>query len=95
MVVVRSGPRRLAVTVEALLGERDALLKDLAPPANRGDRWAGGILMEDASVCLVLNPAALFRASADHERVAPAPVEAEPLRAAAGRTEDEDHPGGR
>ncbi len=61
VVVVRSGPRRLAVIVESLLGERDALLKDLGPPANRGERWAGAILLEDASVCLVLNAAALFR----------------------------------
>jgi two-component system chemotaxis sensor kinase CheA len=61
VVIVRSGSRRLAVIVDALLGERDALIKDLGPPAGRGDRWAGGILLEDGSVCLVLNPAALFR----------------------------------
>ena len=63
VVVVRSGPRRMAVVVESLLGERDVLIKDLGSPAGRGDRWAGGILLEDGSVCLVLNPVSLFRAA--------------------------------
>ena len=60
VVVVRSGPRRMAVSVGELLGVRDSLIKDLGSPAYRDDRWAGGILLEDGSVCLVLNPASLF-----------------------------------
>ena len=50
--------------MDSLIGERDALLKDLGPPAGHGDRWAGGILQEDGSVCLVLNPVASFKGAA-------------------------------
>jgi two-component system chemotaxis sensor kinase CheA len=70
VLVVRSGPRRLAVSVDEMIGVRDSLIKDLGPPASRDDRWAGGILLEDGSVCLVLNPASLF----DPARPAPSAV---------------------
>ncbi len=79
MVVVRAGSRRLAVIVESLLGERDALLKDLGP-AGKGDRWAGGILLEDGSVCLVLNPASLFRGARPTTHTAAPAAEARPRR---------------
>jgi two-component system chemotaxis sensor kinase CheA len=56
VVVMKSGTRRLAVAVDAFLSERDAIIKDLPAPAGNA-RIAGGILREDGSVCLVLNPA--------------------------------------
>jgi two-component system chemotaxis sensor kinase CheA len=75
LVVLRWGARKLAVAVDALHGERNALLKDLPPPAACPQRWAGGIVQEDGSVCLVLNPAGLFGLVP-----APAPPAAPPAR---------------
>ncbi|MGH9142319.1 MAG: response regulator, partial [Vicinamibacterales bacterium] len=57
VMVMRTGTRCLAVAVDAFLSERDAIIKDLPAPANKNTQLAGGILLEDNSVCLVLNPA--------------------------------------
>jgi two-component system chemotaxis sensor kinase CheA len=56
ILVMRTGARRLAVAVDAFLSERDAIVKDLPAPANGNAKIAGGILLEDGSVCLVVNP---------------------------------------
>lgn len=56
LMVLEAGPKRLAVAVDALLAEREALIKNLQPPASRIAHYAGGILLEDGSPCLVLNP---------------------------------------
>lgn len=56
VMIMRSGSRQLAVAVDGFLSERDAIIKDLPPPANRSALIAGGTLLEDGSVCLVLNP---------------------------------------
>ena len=78
ILILRSGTSRLAVAVDAFLAERDSLIKSLDAPAARLKPLAGGILLEDGSVVLVLNPAELMRApvSADHTpaaRAVPAP----------------------
>lgn len=68
VLVLRAGIRRLAVAVDGFLSEREAVIKDLPPPAGANARIAGGILLENGSVCLVLNPAEMvegFRQSAD------------------------------
>ena len=49
------------MAVDAFLGERDGLIKDLDGPAAQVSKLAGGILLEDGSVCLVLNLAELVR----------------------------------
>jgi two-component system chemotaxis sensor kinase CheA len=56
-MIMRAGVQRLAVAVDAFLSERDAIIKDLPAPADENARIAGGILLEDGSICLVLNPA--------------------------------------
>jgi len=56
LVVLRSGRKRLAVVVDALLGERDALIKNLGAPTASLKQFSGGVLLEDGSVALVLNP---------------------------------------
>ena len=56
----------MAVAVDAFLAERDSLIKNLDAPANLRSGLAGGILLEDGSVALVLNPTELlstFRAT--------------------------------
>ena len=56
LVVLRSGAKRLAVVVDGFIALREALLKPLAPPASKLKQYAGAMLLEDGSVCLVLNP---------------------------------------
>jgi len=60
LVVVRANARRVAVKVDTVLGERDALLQDLDEPAASLRHLAGAILMEDGAVSLVLQPAELM-----------------------------------
>ena len=67
-MIVRLGVKRMAVAVDAFLGERDALIKDLDDPAAQVSKLAGGILLEDGSVCLVLNLAELIRSSRPSDR---------------------------
>ena len=61
IVVLRWGRRRIAVVVDALLAERDSLIKSLGPPATALSRFSGGILLEDGTVALVVNPADLIQ----------------------------------
>lgn len=59
VVVLRSGPKRVALVVDAFVAERNSLIKDLGPPADALSAFMGGILLEDGSVSLVLNPSEL------------------------------------
>ena len=61
LMVLRSGGRRLAVAVDAFLAERDSVIKNLEGPAARVALLAGGILLEDGAVALVLNARELLR----------------------------------
>lgn len=67
LVVLRSGRKRLAVVVDALLAERDALIKKLGAPVASLKKFAGGMLLEDGTVVLVLNPAELIEARSFHQ----------------------------
>ena len=60
VMVMRSGGRRLAVAVDAFLSERESIVKELPVPANGNSKIAGGVLLEDGTVCLVLNPVELI-----------------------------------
>lgn len=60
LAVLRVGARRVAVAVDALVAERDAVVKPLDEPAARVARFAGGLLLDDGAVALVLNPAELL-----------------------------------
>jgi two-component system chemotaxis sensor kinase CheA len=60
VAVLRWGPRRVAVAVDGFLAEREAIIKDLDAPADRVRKLAGGLLLEDGSIALVLNPAELL-----------------------------------
>ncbi|HWA97683.1 MAG TPA: Hpt domain-containing protein [Pirellulales bacterium] len=74
--IVRSGNRRVAVGVDRCLGERDALIRELDGPAEAMSQFAGGVLLEDGRVALVINPNELldgFKASS-HAPAARAPT---------------------
>ncbi|MCR6632289.1 MAG: response regulator [Magnetospirillum sp.] len=56
LVVLRNGDRRVGVAVDEFLSIREALVKDIGVPAAMGTMVAGGMLLEDGAVALVLNP---------------------------------------
>ena len=60
LAVLHSGSKRVAVAVDAFISERNALIKNLGPPANADSTFMGGTLLEDGSVSLVVNPANLI-----------------------------------
>jgi two-component system chemotaxis sensor kinase CheA len=78
VLVLRRGPRRLAVAVDAFLAERDSLVKELDAPASRCRQLAGGVLLEDGSVALVLNPAELLATLKPADRAPPLRTAAPP-----------------
>lgn len=73
VIILQSGRKRVAVTVDALLAERDALIKSLGPPLESLSKFSGGILLEDGTVALVLNPAELVQSFRPSQR---APLQA-------------------
>jgi two-component system chemotaxis sensor kinase CheA len=76
VVLLKSGARLLAVSVESLVDVRDALIMNLDEYAATSD-LAGGILLDDGQVALVIRPSELFEAATDNNRkaeVAQSPV---------------------
>jgi two-component system chemotaxis sensor kinase CheA len=63
VMVLRSGGRRAAVTVDAFLWETDAVFQDLGPAAPRDGKVSGGILLEDGAVAFVINLMELLETS--------------------------------
>ena len=59
LVVLRLGRQAPGGGRRALVAERNALIKPLGPPADALAVYVGGVLLEDGSVSLVLNPAEL------------------------------------
>jgi two-component system chemotaxis sensor kinase CheA len=59
VVVLKSGDRFLAASVDSLVEERDALILNL-DEFSESRLLAGGVLLDDASVALVVQPAALI-----------------------------------
>ncbi len=77
-VVLRSGPDRLAVVVDEVLGERDVLVHPLGLPLGRVPHVAGAGLLGSGQLALILRPADLFASAREPwgpARVAPAPKE--------------------
>ncbi|WP_096700784.1 response regulator [Magnetospirillum sp. 15-1] len=56
LVVLKNGERRVAVAIDAFLSIREGLVKDIGVPGARGTMVAGGVLLEDGDIALVLNP---------------------------------------
>lgn len=67
IVVVRSGSRRLALIVDAVRRETDAIIQDLGPAAGCGGRISSGVVLDDGTVAFVVNPMELIE-SAVHSR---------------------------
>ncbi|EME69357.1 Histidine Sensor Kinase CheA3 [Paramagnetospirillum caucaseum] len=56
LVVLKNGERRVAVAIDGFLSIREGLVKDIGVPGARGTMVAGGVLLEDGDIALVLNP---------------------------------------
>ncbi|MAG94680.1 MAG: hypothetical protein CMJ48_13175 [Planctomycetaceae bacterium] len=63
VVVVSTGTQRVALAVDALLDQRDAVIQRLDPPAGWNRRLAGVVHLEDCGLVLVLNPSDLVERS--------------------------------
>jgi two-component system, chemotaxis family, sensor kinase CheA len=60
VAVLKSGEYRGGAVVDALLDEREAVVKDLGLPADMAGLSMGGVLLEDGTVAVVLDPAAVL-----------------------------------
>jgi two-component system chemotaxis sensor kinase CheA len=63
VMVLKSQESFVAVAVDAFLNQRDAVVKPLGIHSDRPDKTAGGILLEDGTVAVVLNTSQLLEAS--------------------------------
>ena len=70
VVLLTSGERLLALGVDGFLDQREAVVKDLPAPLARSGPWIGGVVLEDGTVALVVQPAALLDAANGTGRVA-------------------------
>ncbi len=74
-VILRGAGSPAAVVVDAFLAERSGLVKDLGIPPSQTGRTAGGLLLEDGSIAVVLNPfelASAFRQAGKRPGFSPA-----------------------
>lgn len=63
VVVINRGWERIALRVEHILGEREMVVKPLAPPLDRMPLFAGGTMGRDGDIILVLETAGLMQAA--------------------------------
>lgn len=81
VIVLKSGDARVAVAVDGFLTIRNGLIQDLGFHLAEGGKVAGGTLMEDGSVVVVLSPFQLVESCRSPERAhALATVERAPQR---------------
>ena len=59
VLLVRSGPHRLAVHVDDLIGQREMVVKNIGPQLSRMPGVAGATVLPDGSIVLIVNPVQL------------------------------------
>jgi two-component system chemotaxis sensor kinase CheA len=64
VVIVDSGTQAIAFAVDELLDQREAVVRDLGIPEAKGGVAAGGIMLEEGSIAILLNVAELTKAAA-------------------------------
>ncbi len=67
-VLLKSDESRLAVAVDAFVAVQDSVVQDLDAALSRLDLIAGGVMLRDGSVSLVVNPPALIANASDARR---------------------------
>jgi len=60
VLLLKQGGKQGAVVVDEFVGERDCLIKDLGLITPWAHKFSGGIIMEDGSISLVINPFVLI-----------------------------------
>jgi two-component system chemotaxis sensor kinase CheA len=78
--LLRCGEQGLALVVDALLDERNAVVKESGLTGPQAGMSAGGVLLEDGTVALVLDPAELWDAFRKADRRPAAPAETAPKK---------------
>lgn len=63
VVILKSGAKLAALVVDGIVGDREGLLMDLGRAVRPDRKIAGGVLLEDGEVVLVLNPVELVSAA--------------------------------
>ena len=56
VVILRSGGHRIALAVDAVLRETDAVIQDLAGPSGCGGNISSGVVLDDGTIAFVVNP---------------------------------------
>jgi len=72
IVIVDSGAQTMAFSVDELLDQREAVVRDLGIPQAKGGVAAGGIMLEEGSVAILLHVGKLMKAA---ERASGGPVQ--------------------
>jgi len=60
VMILRLQGQRTAITVDSFLGQIEAVVQDLGPVKPHNGNICGGVLLEDGSTALVLNPTCMF-----------------------------------
>jgi two-component system, chemotaxis family, sensor kinase CheA len=63
VVILRSGSHRIAIAVDAVLKETDAVIQDLGPAAGCGGRISSGVALDDGAIAFVVNPMELIESA--------------------------------
>lgn len=72
IVIVRSGNRRLALAVDSVMRETDAVIQDLGAAATCGGRISSGVVLDDGTVAFVVNPMELIESAGQSRLQLPA-----------------------
>lgn len=63
VVVLRSGSQRVAVVVDAVIRETEAVIQDLGPAAGCNGKVSSGVVLDDGSIAFVVNPMELIQSA--------------------------------
>jgi two-component system chemotaxis sensor kinase CheA len=63
VVILRSGSHRVALAVDAVVRETDAVIQDLGPAAGCDGRLSSGVVLDDGVVAFVVNPMELIESA--------------------------------
>jgi two-component system chemotaxis sensor kinase CheA len=63
VVILRSGGQQIALAVDAVVREADAVVQDLASAAGCGGKISSGVVLDDGSIAFVVNPMELLESA--------------------------------
>jgi two-component system chemotaxis sensor kinase CheA len=63
VVILRSGSHRVALAVDAILRETDAVIQDLGPATGCDGGISSGVVLDDGAIAFVVNPMQLIQSA--------------------------------